>query len=212
MRQYHIERDGSQYGPYSADQIIEMLQSNQLSLSDHCWHEGMSGWASLSSVFNLAEPAEPPPLPAKAPTTASATYFYSTFGDRMGAYMLDAILFNIVMWTLLIAAGMVIDSIFGMNDSIWTMMLLSSVVCLWLYYAFFESSNMQGTPGKKACRLVVCDIDGRRISFWKATGRYFGKFISLITFGIGFLMCSYTKKRQCLHDILAGCQVVKKSK
>lgn len=212
MRQYHIERDGSQYGPYSADQIIEMLQSNQLSLSDHCWHEGLSGWATLSSVFNFAAPAEPPPSLAKAPIAASAAYYYSTFADRMGAYMLDVILFNVVMWILLIAAGIAIDSIFGMNDSIWTMMLLSSAVWLWLYYAFFESSNMQGTPGKKACRLVVCDIDGRRISFWKATGRYYGKFISLITFGIGFLMCSYTKKRQCLHDIMAGCQVLKRAK
>ena len=62
MKQYHIERDGQQYGPFSADQIIEMLQSSQLILSDNCWHDGISEWKPLSEVFNLAAPTEPSPL------------------------------------------------------------------------------------------------------------------------------------------------------
>jgi uncharacterized RDD family membrane protein YckC len=166
----------------------------------------------LSRVFNLDIPKNSPPLGASPSMRSTETYFYSSFGDRMGAYLLDVIIFNVIIWVLLIAAAYTIDALFSMSDLTWTIMLMSSAVFLWLYYACFESSHMQGTPGKKACHLVVCDIDGRRISFWKATGRYFGKFISIITFGIGFLMCSYTKKRQCLHDILAGCQVLKKAR
>jgi len=48
---------------------------------------------------------------------------------------------------------------------------------------------------------------GLIIFFGKATGRTFGKCISGI-FCIGYLMVAYTKKKQGLHDIMAGCLVV----
>lgn len=70
MKQYHIERDGQQYGPFSADQIIEMLQSSQLIVTDNCWHDGIAEWTPLSEVFNFAAPAEPPPLLSTSATQA----------------------------------------------------------------------------------------------------------------------------------------------
>jgi len=212
MKQYHIERNGQQYGPFSADQIIEMLQSGQLSVSDNCWHEGMPEWNSLGSVFNLSTIVTSPPVPTHPRVKVAVKYHFSTFGDRMGAYIIDYLIFNILMWTMLIVAAFCVDAMFGMSDSLWTLMLMSSALCLWLYYAFFEASQMQGTPGKRACCLVVCDMNGQRITFWKATGRYFGKFISFLTLGIGFLMCNFTKKHQCLHDMMSGCQVLKRGK
>jgi len=51
-----------------------------------------------------------------------------------------------------------------------------------------------------------------KLSFGKATGRTFGKMISTMIWGIGFLMASFTKQRQALHDMMAGCLVVKKKK
>lgn len=54
------------------------------------------------------------------------------------------------------------------------------IVSSWLYYAFFESSTKQATPGKLACGFVVTDMNGNRVSFGKATGRYFGMIISTL--------------------------------
>ena len=212
MKEYHIDRDGQRYGPFSADQIIEMLQSNQLSISDNCWHEGISEWAPLSKVFNLATPAEPPSLPAAPAIKPTATYYYSTFGDRMGAYIIDIFVFNIIYWILLIVCAFLVEAIFGMSDAIWTAMLTCSILALWLYYALLESSKLKATFGKMACNLIVADMDGKSVSFSKATGRYFAKWISFATFGYGFIMCMFTAKRQCLHDIISGCQVLKKAK
>lgn len=78
----------------------------------------------------------------------------------------------------------------------------------WLYFAGFESSSFQATLGKNVLNMNVTDLEGRRISFAKATGRHFGKIISTITLLIGYLMAGFTEKKQTLHDKMAGCLVV----
>jgi uncharacterized RDD family membrane protein YckC len=83
-----------------------------------------------------------------------------------------------------------------------------STVVSWLYYAFMESSAKQATLGKMALGIRVTDLDGNRIGFGKATGRYFGKILSALILGIGFLMVAFTQRKQGLHDILAGTLVV----
>jgi uncharacterized RDD family membrane protein YckC len=85
------------------------------------------------------------------------------------------------------------------------------VLGVWLYYALFESSSKQATPGKLAFDFVVTDMNGERISFGKATARYFGMILSGLMLGFGFIMCAFTEKKQCLHDILAGCLMFKKN-
>lgn len=80
----------------------------------------------------------------------------------------------------------------------------------WLYFALQESSKWQGTVGKRALGLKVVDLEGRRISFGRATGRYFGKFLSSLLY-IGYLMIFWTKKKQALHDMIASTLVVRES-
>jgi len=77
-----------------------------------------------------------------------------------------------------------------------------------LYYAGFESSNLQGTPGKLALGIKVIDTEGQRVSFARATGRHFSKIVSGMTLLIGYIMCAFTERRQCLHDMMAGCLVI----
>lgn len=80
----------------------------------------------------------------------------------------------------------------------------------WVYFAGFESSHLGATPGKWLLGIYVTDMDGRRISFGRATGRYFGKIISGILLGIGYVMAGFTEKFQALHDMMAECLVWKK--
>ena len=60
--------------------------------------------------------------------------------------------------------------------------------------------------------IVVSDLAADRISFGKASGRYFGKIVSAILLMIGYLMAAFTKRKQALHDIMAGCLVIRKPK
>ena len=78
-----------------------------------------------------------------------------------------------------------------------------------LYFVVLESSEQQATWGKRLIGLRVTDLDGGRISFGRATARFFAKFVSYLTLFIGFLMQPFTKRKQALHDILAGTLVVK---
>jgi uncharacterized RDD family membrane protein YckC len=58
--------------------------------------------------------------------------------------------------------------------------------------------------------IVVTDLQGSRISFARATGRHFAKYLSAFLLGIGFLMAAFTSKKQALHDIIAETTVLKR--
>jgi len=83
-----------------------------------------------------------------------------------------------------------------------------NIAAVMLYWGLFESSPLQATPGKMVLRIKVTDIEGNRISFWRAVGRYFSKIVSGLILGIGYLMIAFTEKKQGLHDIMAGTLVV----
>lgn len=86
--------------------------------------------------------------------------------------------------------------------------VIISTLFQWLYYALMESSKRQATLGKMALGIKVTDTDGNRISFGRASGRYFAKFISGFVFMIGYIMAGFTAKKQALHDIIASCLVI----
>jgi uncharacterized RDD family membrane protein YckC len=87
--------------------------------------------------------------------------------------------------------------------------MLAVAVAGWLYFALMESSARGATLGKMALGLRVVDLNGNRIGFGRATGRYFGKIISGAILCIGYLMAAFTQQKQALHDIMAGCLVVR---
>jgi len=60
-----------------------------------------------------------------------------------------------------------------------------------------------------ALGLVVADEMGQRISFGRATGRYFAKILSSLILLIGFFMIGWTARKQGLHDMIAGTLVYK---
>ena len=81
-------------------------------------------------------------------------------------------------------------------------------LAVWLYEALMTSSSKQGTLGKMAFRMKVTDLNGRRISFGRATGRFFAKILSGILY-IGYIMAGFTERKQALHDMIAGTLVVR---
>jgi uncharacterized RDD family membrane protein YckC len=74
----------------------------------------------------------------------------------------------------------------------------------WLYEALMESSSYQATLGKMIFGMKVTDLYGNRISFERATGRHFAKWLSTMILGIGYIMVGLTERKQGLHDLLAG--------
>ena len=59
-------------------------------------------------------------------------------------------------------------------------------------------------------RLKIIDTNSEKITFLRATSRYFSSIISALILGIGFFMIAWTKKKQGLHDLICDTLVVKK--
>jgi uncharacterized RDD family membrane protein YckC/two-component sensor histidine kinase len=87
--------------------------------------------------------------------------------------------------------------------------LIVTIILSCLYCSLLESSSKQGTLGKMALGLKVADSKGNRITFSRAIGRYFAKYISKLTLGIGYLTSAFHPRKQALHDLIAGTIVLK---
>jgi uncharacterized RDD family membrane protein YckC len=133
--------------------------------------------------------------------TAPTADVYATFWHRAGAAIVDYIIVSVVFLIL----GAVTRTGAGAGSQ-----LLLPVLVAVLYYVIFESSTLQGTPGKLALGIKVTDERGERIGFGRALGRYLGKFVSNLTLFIGYLMPLFTSRREALHDKIAGTLVVNK--
>jgi uncharacterized RDD family membrane protein YckC len=60
--------------------------------------------------------------------------------------------------------------------------------------------------------LIVTDLYGNRITFARASGRFFAKIITgLIPLFIGYILAGITEKKQALHDMIAACLVLRKT-
>ena len=139
---------------------------------------------------------------------------YAGFWIRFLAYLIDTLIscavsipVGIILGLIILASGSDPDSTDMLAARLSTNGL--SLVAGWLYFSLCESSSWQGTVGKKVLGLRVTDLDGRRISFVNATGRHFGKILSGLILGIGFIMVAFTERKQGLHDIMASTLVVK---
>jgi len=170
--------------------------------------------------------AQPPGFPAVIPGAFPAPV-YAGFWLRFVAYLID----GVVLVIPAIVAGLVAFAIFGTsfrafaNSSdepdpatlavviaVFFGFLIFLVVGQWLYFAWMESSEKQATLGKSALGLIVTDMEGHRVSFGRATGRFFAKIITgFVPLYIGFIMAGFTAKKQALHDMIASCLVVRKS-
>jgi uncharacterized RDD family membrane protein YckC/Tfp pilus assembly major pilin PilA len=137
---------------------------------------------------------------------AAAVNVYAGFWRRLAAYLVD--------WVVLMVAMVVVGMVLGVmalgDDQSTGVIYLMSFVGSWLYSAIMESSSRQATLGKMALGICVTDLRGERIGFGRATGRYFAKILSSLILGIGYVMAGFTRRRQGLHDMVAGTLVVKK--
>jgi len=110
-----------------------------------------------------------------------------------------------------------IFSAFGMSGVY--QILFFFVVSSWIYFAVMESSVWQGTVGKKLLNIHVADLQGDRVTFMRASGRFFGGRLLLhvpyaggLYFTVDCICAGVTSRKQALHDLMAGCLVLRKEK
>jgi len=166
--------------------------------------------ASLQA--NISTPASQPSAPPSysQPAVTATAVSYAGFWKRFAAYLIDAIIFVAVITIIGFIFGMGLFFKTGVAGAFVFLLYLVSFILMWLYYALMESSKLQATVGKMAMGIKVTNMNGGRISFANATGRFFARWISVIVLYIGFIIIAFTEKKQGLHDIIASTLVVEK--
>jgi uncharacterized RDD family membrane protein YckC len=213
MRFWLSNNDGKASGPFELQEIRAMAGRGALSPEAQVCIEGGNEWHPLSSVITASPAPNVPSTPPISPVTpewARTTFHgYAGFWKRFAAFVIDFILLMIIGFAvgvtiaLIMAAG-------GSRDTRGAEALgnVAGILINWIYYAAMESSRLQATLGKLALGIKVTDLEGQRISFGRSTGRNFAKFFSGILLGVGFIKIAFTKRKQGLHDQLAGTLVV----
>jgi uncharacterized RDD family membrane protein YckC len=147
-----------------------------------------------------------------APASAQRNIQYAGFWIRVAASILDGLIlqFGLAIFMGLFAVGL---DMFQPDSPAASVLLFIILVAVYVcYFAGMESSSTQATLGKMAVGIKVGNHDGERISFGHALGRFFAKFISTITFYIGYMMAGWDAKNQALHDKIANTYVFYKQR
>lgn len=132
---------------------------------------------------------------------------YASFWRRAGAFLLDALLLSFLLSLVLPLLGINVAPKLDDIEARLKMQVVAAFIG-WVYYASFESSAKQATLGKQLFGIFVTDTEGYRLTFARATGRYFAKMLSGLILLIGYLMAAFTERRQALHDKVADTLVL----
>lgn len=228
---WHYTVGLEQHGPVSLLELRMLLASGNVQRTDLAWKDGMADWTAIANLEELS-PVDPPSLRTTviAPkSTSPNSHNYAGFWFRFFATLIDGLVITTASAVITSIVGVILAVSFGISLKLlpdreseaaaaslaiilnWFILLFSNFMVHWLYFAFMESSAQRATVGKLACGIVVIDESGVPLTFAQATGRHFAKvFITSATLGVGFLMCVWTQKQQCIHDKIANCVVVKR--
>ena len=149
--------------------------------------------ASAPVADAKVNPYRAPAAPVAHPV-ADGDVAYGGFWARLAASFIDGLVIFIPIMLISIIP------IIGM---------IGGIVVSWLYFALMESGERGASLGKRALNLQVVSADNLdRIGFGRATGRFFGRYLSMLILYIGYLMQPFTARKQALHDLISGTVVV----
>jgi uncharacterized RDD family membrane protein YckC len=179
----------------------------------------------LATNYTPAPAGQTYPIPAAAPTVA-----YAGFWLRLVAAIVDGIVLGIplapVFLVIFLGKMRNLQDLQNVHDPAAILTLIGPLIVLilaisaiasWLYWGLCESSAWQATLGKKVLGLTVTDLEGRRISFGRASGRFWaGRGVSSIPylggtyFAVDCICAGFTARKQAIHDMIASTLVLRK--
>jgi uncharacterized RDD family membrane protein YckC len=137
---------------------------------------------------------------------------YAGFWIRFGAIVIDAFIIWILNLILFIPLGILIPK--SPEDSyvffsFMPLMIIAQYAIPAAYDTWFVG-KYGATLGKMACNIKVVVEDGSRLTYMRAFGRHFAKWLSSMILAIGFIMAAFDDQRRTLHDRICETRVVRK--
>jgi uncharacterized RDD family membrane protein YckC len=138
---------------------------------------------------------------------------YAGFWTRFAAVFLDGLILWVFNTAINLTAGF---GAFQTNRNPSTAFSALFVLVFFLQVAIALSyetvmiGKFGATLGKMACKIKVVTPDGGRVSYMRALGRYFAKFLSGILCAIGYIIAAFDDEKRALHDRICNTRVVLK--
>ncbi|HEY8384632.1 MAG TPA: RDD family protein [Porticoccaceae bacterium] len=195
QRVWYFAIHGRRVGPFSEQEMAELVKSGSLRPDTLVWNPALGGWQRLAEVPALARHLDT----AAPPSSAAFSEFvdYAGFWRRVAARLIDMLIGCILAVPgLVVVALLLVTVTFSPDpatDELVNRILMDCLVLVfwWLYFALQISSPRQATFGMKGMGIMVTDVDGRRVSFARATWRFIADFVfNPLTFGLGYLLAA----------------------
>lgn len=226
-----IGRDGERHGPYPESDIRQWLRSGEVSGADLGWYDGLADWQPLAVLFpDEVRGSAPPPLaaptsPLPPPIDAVPQNNYASFWQRFGAWVIDLLILIVPNLIVFYALGgldayrhLMTQMQSGLDMAAVQQYVIAtrpaSIACVvigFVYYSWFEASKWQATPGKRALKMRVTDLQDGRLSLGRSATRNAVRLTNLVIWLIPFVCyvaVAWTRRKQGLHDLLAHTLVV----
>jgi uncharacterized RDD family membrane protein YckC len=147
---------------------------------------------------------------------------YSGFWRRVGGAIIDSLVIGIpwnIFEALIGGSGLSSNNTvnaqghtvthFHVDGGRFFPLLIAQFAVACIYSVLMQTSKSQGTLGMMAVGVMVTDVNGERISRGRAVGRYLAYLLASVILGLGLLLMLVTKRKQGLHDLIAGTLVVR---
>lgn len=159
------------------------------------WQTGFSGTAG----------GPPPPTPP-------GPFAYASFGQRLGAFLLDGLFIVVAILVVFLVAGIAGVVVGLVNDTLGGLLAgmigLAGYLAVLIVLMLMEAGPYGQTPGKHVLGIRVLDTSGQTISKGAAVGRYFAKIVSSLPCYLGYLWPLWDPEKRTFHDMMLGTRVV----
>jgi uncharacterized RDD family membrane protein YckC len=138
---------------------------------------------------------------------------YAGFWIRFGAIAIDWLILWVVNMLLFIPLGFLFPT--PSEENPFAVLSVMPILMLVQYaipaaYDIWFVGKYGATPGKMACKLKVVVEDGGQVTYLRALGRHFAKWLSSMILAIGFIMAAFDDQKRTLHDRICETRVVRK--
>jgi uncharacterized RDD family membrane protein YckC len=175
------------------------------------------GYGPPPAGYGAAPGGYPAPPGYGGATGGPVAHGLATFGQRVGAILIDTFILWVVMALGFLVVGATVPAESFENPSpgpsgLGALMMMITWFAGPAYFIILEGRPDGSTLGKKAVGIrVVRKSNGGSLGYGLAVGRYLARFIDAITLGFGLLWAAWDPLHQTFHDKIAGTLVVRSS-
>ncbi|MEB3767878.1 RDD family protein [Acinetobacter sp. MD2] len=239
--QIYLARNNQQAGPYTLEQINQMLASQQILLTDLAWHQGMSEWKALGELTQGKNIYQPQGYTASTQNLAQPNFHIEVKQPQLASWARRAAakLIDFSLWIPFFAVpsfimdqttkekflelqGQTISAevqqqvLLLIPPQAWQIMAVYVIIMLALQ-AFLLAKTGQSL-GKRALGLQI--IDAQSLGKVGLTRIFLLRSVVFIILNLLFMpfitildyAFAFGKKRQTLHDLLAKTKVIYRQK